>query len=298
MAQRIEKLAPDAWLINFSNPSGIVSEALMNHTKVKTVGLCNYFVNMHAEVAKNLGREDFEYEYIGLNHLSWITSVTIDGENVLKKLAKAASAKFINIPDVDYEDELLEAIPAIPSYYLSYFYMHEKQLESSKKAEKTRGEICVEIEDSLIEKYTNPDLNDKPKELEDRGGALYSTAAVSVVDAIENDKNEYHVVSVKNNGAIPYMADDDVVEIKCTVNRKGLFPVAISDPEFPYIKGLMQAVKAYEKLTVRAVMNGSKKDAIAALMVHPLIGDYHKAKAVLNEMLQANEKYLPKGLLS
>ena len=297
IARRIEKLAPDAWLINFSNPSGIVAEALLNHTSVKTIGLCNCFVNMKAGIAKNIGREDFDYEYLGLNHLSWITSVTVDGENVLGRLGKTAGAKLKNIPDVNYEDELLTAIPAIPSYYLSYFYLRGEQLKNCQQAEKTRGELCVDIENALVEKYKDLSLNDKPKELQERGGALYSTAAVSVVDAIENDKNEYHVVGVKNSGAIPFMADDDVVEIKCTVNRNGAFPVAIKNPQIPYITGLMQAVKAYEKLTVTAAKNGSRKDAIAALMVHPLIGDYHKAKNVLDEMVQANAKYMPEGLL-
>ena len=297
MAHRIEKLAPQAWLINFTNPSGIIAEALMNHTKINMVGLCNCFVNMKAGIAENIGREDFDYEYIGLNHLSWVTSVTVDGENVLDRLGKSAGAKLKNIPDVDYDDELLAAVPAVPSYYLSYFYMRDKQVNNCLKAEKTRGEVCVDIENSLVEKYKDPALKDKPKELEERGGALYSTAAVSAVDAIENDKNEYHVVGVKNNGAIPFMADDDVVEIKCNLNRSGVRPVPISTPENYYIKGLMQAVKAYEKLTVRAAVNGSRKDAIAALMIHPLIGDYQKAKALLDEMTLANAEFLPRGLL-
>ena len=297
IARRIEKLAPDAWLINFTNPSGIVAEALMNHTKIKMAGLCNCFVNMKAAIAHNIGTENFDYEYIGLNHLSWVTSVTVDGENVLDKLGKSAGAKLKNIPDVDYDDELLAAVPALPSYYLSYFYMRNQQLQNCLKAQKTRGEICADIEDALIEKYKNPDLTDKPKELEERGGALYSTAAVTVADAIENDKNEYHVVGVKNNGAVPFMADDDVVEIKCLVNRSGVTPVAINDPVNYFIKGLMQSVKAYEKLTVSAAVNGSRKDALAALMIHPLIGDFEKAKAVFDDMAKANAEFLPKGLL-
>ncbi|MCL2808514.1 MAG: 6-phospho-beta-glucosidase [Treponema sp.] len=297
IARRIEKLAPNAWLVNFSNPSGIVAEALMNHTKVKMIGLCNCFVNMKAGIAKNIGTDNFDYEYLGLNHLSWVTSVTVDGENVLSKLGKSAGEKLKNIPDVDYDDELLEAVPAIPSYYLSYFYLRDEQVQNCLKAEKTRGEKCVVIEDALIEKYKDPSLNDKPKELEERGGSLYSTAAVSVVDAIENDKNEYHVIGVKNNGAIPYMADDDVVEIKCMVNKNGAAPVPVKNADNLYIKGTMQAVKAYEKLTVKAAINGSRADAIAALMVHPLIGDYKKAKAVFDEMASANADYLPKGLL-
>ncbi|MCL2276502.1 MAG: 6-phospho-beta-glucosidase [Treponema sp.] len=297
IARRVEKLAPDAWLINFSNPSGIVAEALMNHTKIKMIGLCNCFVNMKAGIARNLGSDNFDYEYIGLNHLSWVTSVTVDGKNVLEKLGKTAGAKLKNIPDVDYDDELLAAVPALPSYYLSYFYMRNQQLDKCLKAEKTRGELCVDIESSLIEKYNNPELIDKPKELEERGGSLYSTAAVSVVDAIENNKNEHHVICVKNNGAVPFMADDDVVEIKCLVNKNGAAAVPVKDPVNHYIKGLMQAVKAYEKLTVLAAVNGSRKDALAALMIHPLVGDYKKALAVFDEMARANAEFLPKSLL-
>ena len=298
MARRIEKLAPNAWLINFSNPSGIVAEALLNHTKVNMIGLCNCFINMHASIAENIGTTDFDYDYIGLNHLSWVTSVRSGGKELLAGLEKSAGIKMKNIPDMEYDDELLRAIPAIPSSYLSYFYLRDKQMQECLKAEKTRGEVCMELEQSLTEQYKNPNLKDKPKELEERGGALYSTAAVSVVDAIENDKNEYHVVGVKNNGTLSFMDNDDVVEVKCLVNRKGAAPCAVKKPDNPYIIGMMQAVKAYEKLTVRAAVNESRADALAALMIHPLIGDYHKAKAVLDEMIEANAEYLPGGLLN
>jgi 6-phospho-beta-glucosidase len=297
LADRIEKLAPDAWLVNFANPSGIIADALLNHTNIKMIGLCNCFVNMGADIAKKTGTTDFDYEYLGLNHLRWVTSVTVDGKDILEQIGKTSGTKMKNIPDIEYEDELIAAIPAIPSSYLSYFYLRDEQINKCLSAEKTRGELCVEIEENLVKKYTSLDLKDKPKELEERGGALYSTAAVSVVDAIENDKNEYHVINVKNNGAVPFMADDDVVEIKCKVNRNGAFPQALAKLDIPYyIKGMMQAVKAYEKHTIKAVINSSKADAIAALMVHPLIGDYHKAKAVLNDMLEAHAQYLPKGL--
>ena len=297
IARRIEKSAPQAWLINFSNPSGIVAEALLNHSKVKMIGLCNCFINMSAEIAKTIGTDKFDYDYIGLNHLSWITSVTANGENMLGQLGKKGSGRFKNIPEVDYDERLLEAIPAIPSSYLSHYYLRDKQFEKALHAEKTRGEVCVEIEQTLMDKYQNPDLNNKPKELEERGGALYSTAAVSAVDAIENDKNEYHVVNVKNNGSVSFMDNDDVLELKCKLNKKGAEPVPFPSLDNPFIKGLMQAVKAYEKLTVRAAVNQSRADALAALMIHPLIGDYHKAQAVLDEMTEANKEFMPKGLL-
>ena len=296
MARRIERLAPNAWLVNFSNPSGIVAEALLNHTNVKMIGLCNCFVNMHADLVSKLDTTDFDYEYLGLNHLSWITSVTLNGREMLDQVGKGPGAKMKNIAGTEYDEELFAAIPAIPSPYLSYFYLRDEQIDNCKCAEKTRGEICLEIEDELVRQYSDPNLKGKPKGLEERGGALYSTAAVSVVDAIENDRNEYHVVGVRNNGAVPFMADDDVLELKCNVNGQGVTPVPVSKMDVPYIRGMMQAVKAYEKLTVRAVINGSKADALAALMVHPLIGDYRKAKALLDEMLAANAEFMPKGL--
>ena len=288
MARRIEKLAPQAWLINFSNPSGLVAEALLNHSKVKMIGLCNCFINMQAQIAKQIETSDFDYDYVGLNHLSWITSVRSGGKELLENLKGMASGWMKNIPGVAYDDEFLKAIPAIPSSYLNYFYMREVQLQKCLKAEKCRGEVIVELEKSLMEQYKNPDLKEKPKELAQRGGALYSTAAVSVADAIENDKNEYHVVNVKNSGALPFLDNDDVIEVKCLVNRSGAKPVPIGDPVNLHIKGLIQAVKAYEKLAVKAAINKSRADALAALMVHPLIGDYQKAKAVLEEMLEAN----------
>ncbi|MCL1960096.1 MAG: 6-phospho-beta-glucosidase [Spirochaetes bacterium] len=297
MAKRMEKIAPDAWLVNFSNPSGIIAQALLNHTNVKMIGLCNCFINMHADIAKTVGTNDFDYNYVGLNHLSWITSVIVNGENILERLGKSSGATMKNVPSVEYDSELVSAITALPSPYLSYYYLRNEQFKHCADAKKTRGEVCVELEASLLKQYSNPALQDKPKELEERGGSLYSTAAVSVVDAIENDKNEYHVINVKNNGALSFLENSDVVEVKCMVNCKGAVPAAVDKPDNPYIIGLMQAVKAYEKLTVRAVINGSRSDALAALMIHPLIGDYHKAKGVIDEMFEANADYVPKALL-
>ena len=296
-ARRIERLAPDAWLINFSNPSGIMAEALLNNTKVRMFGLCNSFINMHANIAKTIGTNDFDYEYLGLNHLAWVTSVKHGGKEYISELGLQAAAKMKNIPGVETDEELFYAVPAIPSSYLNYYYMRDEMVQKCLKEKKTRGEVCVDIEASLLEKYKNPDLSVKPEELAQRGGALYSTAAVSAVDAIENDKNEFHAVNVKNGGALPFMQDSDVIETKCLVNKKGPVPVQVKNFDNLFIIGLMQAVKAYEKLTVKAAINGSRADALAALMVHPLIGGFPKAKAAMDEMFEANAAYLPAGLL-
>lgn len=294
IASKMEKLAPDAWLVNFSNPSGIVAEALLNYSKIKMLGLCNGPINMLADIREKLGGKDFAYDYVGLNHLSWITSVRSEGEEMLEQMKRASSSSLKNIPEISYDPALVQAVPYIPIGYLSYFYLRDEQLQKCLDAEKTRGEVCVEIEASLLEKYKNPVLAEKPAELSQRGGALYSTAAVSAVDAIENDKNEYHVVDVKNKGVLPFLADDDVVEVKCLLDKNGATPVPVQNLGNEYVCGLIRAVKSYEKLAVTAALSGSRDDALAAMLVHPLIGDFKRAKGALDEMLEANREYLPR----
>jgi len=291
MKQLSEK---DAWLINFTNPSGIIAEALLNHTDTNTVGLCNCAVNMVKAVADTIGTTAFDYEYVGLNHLSWITSVIKHNEkdNIVTTLTSKAGASYKNIPDIDYDPALLMAVPYIPTSYLSYYYMREPQIQMCLEAEKTRGEICMELEKQLLTQYSNPNLHVKPEELNERGGALYSTAALSVADAIINNKKELHVVAAKNNGAVPFMDDNDVVEVLCELSAAGAAPQAIKEYN-GYIIATMRAVKAYEKLTVSAALTGCRDTALAALLAHPLVGDFSKAKPMLDEMITANKEYLP-----
>lgn len=294
IARRIKKYAAaNPWLINFSNPSGIIAEALLNHTDINMVGLCNCAINMVKEIADTIGTTAFDYEYVGLNHLSWITSVIKHGEseNLVAALLGKAGASMKNIPEIEYDAALLRAVPYIPSSYLSYFYMRDQQIQKCLDAQKTRGEVCLELEEQLLLQYLDEGLTIKPKELEERGGALYSTAALSVADAIINNKKELHVVAAKNSGAVPFMDDDDVVEVLCELGENGAKPMAVSQYN-DYIVGLMRGVKAYEKLTVKAAISKDRDIALAALMAHPLIGDYSKAKPMLDEMLEANKGYI------
>jgi 6-phospho-beta-glucosidase len=296
VAERMKKSAADeAWLINFSNPSGIIAQAVLTETDTKMIGLCNCAINMLKEVEDTIGTADFEYEYVGLNHLSFITSVVKRGEseNMVAALSGKAATTMKNVPEVEFDDALLRAIPYIPSSYLSYFYTREQQIEKCRKAKLTRGEECQVLEDKLIAQFKDPNLSEKPKELEQRGGSLYSTAAVSVAEAIYNDKQEVHVLAAKNNGAVPFMRGDDVVEVKCVVGSSGVKPLPVKVYN-EYVIGLMQAVKSYERLTVQAAIHGDRDAALAALMVHPLIGDYDKAAPMLNEMLEVNKEYLPR----
>jgi 6-phospho-beta-glucosidase len=295
LTEDMKRLSADgAWLINFSNPSGIIAEAVLNLTDTNMVGLCNCAINMVKGVADVLGTYDFDYEYVGLNHLSWITSVIKHGEteNLVSSLAGSADTSMMNIQGVNPDPALIRAVPFVPSSYLNYYYSRSEQVQKCLDAEKTRGEICLEIEGKLREQYADPDLKEKPAELAQRGGALYATAAVSAAESIICNKNELHVVAAKNNGAVPFMDDDDVVEVLCTLGKDGIVPRPVKVYN-DYIVGLMRCVKSYEKLTVRAALGGDRDIALAALMAHPLVGDVAKAIPLLDEMLEANKEYLP-----
>lgn len=297
VAKRMERLAPNAWLINFSNPSGIIAEAVLNHTSTKMIGLCNGPINMLKPITKLVpeGTRKVDYDFVGLNHLCWITAVYADGKEVLQSRlsGQLETSELKNIPSEHYDEALWKATKGIPIGYLNYFYFRDAQVRKCREAEKTRGEVCKEIEAELLELYKDPNLVEKPAVLDKRGGALYSEAAVSLIDAIVNDRNEIHVVDVKNNGAFQFMGKDDVIETKCIINKNGATPIKLENFDNYYIIGLMQAVKAYEKLLVKAGIDGDKDALLAALMVHPLIGDYYKAKAAMDEMLEKNRVYLP-----
>lgn len=297
IVKTMEKLAPDAWLINFANPSGLVAEAVLNNTSIKMAGLCNCPTSMIKDARAMVPADvrEFDYDYVGLNHLSWITGVYADGRNILPQLIENGLeiTTMKNIQEMEFQKPLLKATGGIPSSYLNYYYFRDAQIRHCKEADKTRGEVCKELEKELLEMYEDVSLVDKPALLEQRGGAYYSTAAVSLIDALENDKNEYHIVNVRNEGALPFMDMDDVVEVKCLVNSNGIIPVEIKNFNNNMIIGLMKAVKAYEKLAARAGLSGDYDAALSALLVHPLIGDYNKAKPMLDEMLEANRNFLP-----
>lgn len=287
IAKRMEELCPNATLINFSNPSGLVAEAVQNNSKIRMVGLCNIPINMFTDARKQLG-DDIDITYVGLNHLSWITSIKKEGKEILPDILNTYH-------DEDFDNKYFRYCRGIPCAYLNYYYRTRERLaELQEDAKtKTRGEVCMDIEAKLLEMFSDTTLYTKPDELNKRGGALYSEAAVSLLNAIENNLNEIHVINVKNNGALPWMADDDVVEVKTLVNRDQLLPIPVRGFDNPHICELMRTVKAYEKHAARAALTGDRDEAIRALMIHPLIGDVNTAVACFDEMLEAHRRYLP-----
>jgi len=290
IAKDIEELSPEAWLINFTNPSGIVAEALLNYTRVKTVGLCNVpigFINQFASMLE-AKVEDILLDYVGLNHLSWVRKVYLKGKDVtdvvIDKLIK-------NLPDK--EAESIKILGMIPNGYLHYYYEKDDVLSNLKTSPKTRGEVVLEIEEQLMKKYQDKNLREKPPELSQRGGAHYSDAAVFLMKSIYLDKKDIQIVNVKNNGAITDLSKDAVVEVPCIISGKGAIPLSCGNLE-PAISGLTQTVKYYEQLTIEASITGDRKKAKQALLVHPLIGNPRIIDGLLEKIIEENREFLPK----
>lgn len=294
ICKKIEEICPDAWLINFTNPSGIVTDYVLNNTNVKCIGLCNVPIDMIDDAKEAVG-EDAEITYLGLNHLSWITSVKKDGEEKLFDLFDEGYAPKVmaNIKDDGFDIGCLKAVGGIPSSYLQYYYNRDAKIDHLKTDEKCRAQVCMEIEEDLLKLYQNTEIVTKPALLDKRGGHKYSLAACSLIDSIANDKNDVHVVNILNNGTLPFMNDDDVVEIAAKIGADGAKPVPVSKTWTRHMEGLMKVVKEYEKYTVIAAMNGDDEAAMNALMIHPLVGDYNRAYKCYYEMKQAHMEYLP-----
>ena len=294
ICDRIEAICPDAWLINFTNPSGIITEFVLNHTNVKNIGLCNVPIDMLDDV-KEITGEDVDIEYVGLNHLSWITSVKKNGEELLPGLIESGFSPKVmaNIKDDGFDLECLKAVQGLPSSYLQYYYCREAKLEHQRTDDKTRAQVCMEIEEQLLEMYNDEELCIKPALLDKRGGHKYSLAAVSLINSLANDVNDIQVVNVKNNGTLDFLDDDAIIEAPSVIGADGAKPIKVENFTNQHIIALMRVVKAYEKFTVEAATTGSDEAAIKGLLVHPLVGDWEKATKCYAEMKEAHKDYLP-----
>ncbi len=294
ITKRMEKLCPDAWLINFSNPSGMIAEAVLNYTNIKMLGLCNVPLNMIDSLKKRLNLTEAEVEYVGLNHLSWVTSIVHDGKDYLQTAIKEGinSEAMKNIPASGFTPELIKAVGAIPSSYLEYYYYKDHKLENAKNVEKCRGEVCMDIEENLLDIYSNSEVHVKPELLSKRGGSRYSEVAINLVDSIYNDRGDVQVVNLLNKGAISFMDDSDAIEISARIDKNGAHPIKAKF-ENEHIKEYMLMMKAYEKHAVKAALTGDEDEAVKALLINPLVGDYKSFYPCFKEMLEAHKPYLP-----
>lgn len=298
----MEKWCPNAWLINFTNPAGIVTEAITRHSNIKTIGICSGANSMMMDIAKayDVEKSAVETRIIGLNHLIFADRIAIHGEDktddFIYKLAQgSASNSLKNIPDIGFTARFAQALHMYPISYLKYFFLNREMVETAQQdaaTKGTRGEQTREIEKRLFELYQDEHLNHKPKELEKRGGAWYSDTACSIISAIYNDKKEIHVVNTVNNGTTPDLPDHVTLETNAVIDKHGAHPVAYG--RLPVkIRGLIQSVKAYEELTVEAAVTGDYDTALLALSINPLVPSATIAEQILDEYLDVNQRYLP-----
>jgi len=283
LAQRVaERAAPGAWIVDFTNPVGIVTRALLDAGH-RAVGLCNVAIGFQRSIAGLLGVQPgrIEVDQVGLNHLTWIRAVRLDGRDVLPDLLGEHGDELAE--EVDIPRRVLEDLGAIPSYYLHYFYAHDRVLAEQRDGV-PRAQTVAEIEHELLEMYKDPNLAEKPALLDQRGGAHYSEAAVGLVGSLHRGDDAVHVVDVRNGGTLVGLAADDVVEVPARVGPAGPVPLPQA-PLAPELLGLVQHVTAYERLAVEAALTRDPATARKALLSHPLVGQVDKVDALVDALL-------------
>jgi 6-phospho-beta-glucosidase len=283
--------APDAWIVDFTNPVGIVTQALADAGH-RSLGLCNVAIGFQRRFAARfrVAPERVELEQVGLNHLTWIRAVRVDGVDRLDEILGDGLAELAE--DVHVAPERLARERAIPSYYLRY-YDDEAGVVAEARTRMTRAEEVMEIERDLLELYRDPALDTKPELLEHRGGAFYSEAAAQLIASLTDGRGDLQVVNVRNDGTLPGLADADVVEVPARIDRDGAHPVPQA-PLSPAQFTLVSRVKAYERLTIRAAVSGDRDIARAALAANPLAGDPDRADELLDAVFEANARWLPR----
>ena len=297
IAAAAEQYAPNAWMVNFSNPSGIVTEYLLNHTPIKAVGLCNLPIGAQERIAKllHVPMEEVRLETVSLNHCGAITGIYVGGENVLPRLLTPESldAAAAVEPWVAYYRPIIEMLGAIPNDYLQYFFYRERKLNELKQAPLTRGEACVDIETRLLSYYADERNRVIPPMLAERGGHLYSEAAVALIASLSGATPGHHVVDIQNNGTLPFLPDHSVIETSCFVARGSITHNPITVQPNEALVSLLTSVKAYETLAVQSALSGDRSTALQALCCNPITADLDKAAPCLAEMLEQNRALLP-----
>jgi 6-phospho-beta-glucosidase len=292
IAETVAKRAsPDAWLVDFTNPVGIVVRALLDAGH-RAIGLCNVAIGFQRRLAARFGvpAESVRLGHAGLNHLSWIRSVTVDGVERLPELLVPPAVDEL-AASLQMPAELLQTLQAIPSYYLHYFYCTSAAVQAQATGA-SRAEEVLEIERSLLDMYADPALDHKPELLEQRGGAYYSEAAAGLVTSLLTDDGAHHYVDIRNAGTVAGLPDDAVVEVPALVGRGGASPLPV--PALPADQlALVEAVTGYEVLAIEAACTGDRATALRALLAHPLVREWDIAVPLLAELLAANRDYLP-----
>ncbi|MBL5768279.1 6-phospho-beta-glucosidase [Heyndrickxia sporothermodurans] len=299
----IEELCPDAWLVNFTNPAGMVTEAVLRYSNIKkVVGLCNVPIGMRMGIAKVLEVDPsrIHVDFAGLNHMVFGLNVYLDGVSILDSVIDSMAdpkneMTMKNISGLAWEPDFIRALGVIPCGYHRYYYKTGEMLTEELEAAETvgtRAEVVQKLEKDLFELYKNPELDMKPPQLEKRGGAYYSDAACSLINSIYNDKRDIQPVNTRNNGAIASIPADSAVEVNCVITKDGPRPISVGDIPVA-ARGLVQQIKSFERVAAEAAVTGDYKTALLAMTINPLVPSDKIAKQILDEMLEAHKQHLP-----
>jgi 6-phospho-beta-glucosidase len=280
---------PDAWIVDFTNPVGIVTRALLQAGH-RAVGLCNVAIGFQRQFAATLGVEPTRVSlgHVGLNHLTWERSVSVDGRDLLPELLATRLPELAE--EVELPPRLLELMGVIPSYYLRYYYAHDEVLHEQLGAP-TRADAVQEVERALLEKYADPSVVEKPEELGKRGGAFYSDAAVDLLASLTSDRGDVQVVNLRNGGSLPFLPDDHVIEVPARVGASGVVAEPIA-PLADDIRGLVSAVAGYERLALDAAVHGGRDRVLRAMQAHPLVLQYDRAEKLTDLLIDTNREHL------
>ncbi|MGW0461747.1 6-phospho-beta-glucosidase [Streptomyces tendae] len=293
IAERVRRANPDAWIIDFTNPVGIVTRALLRAGH-RAVGLCNVAIGLQRKFAGLLGvaPADVHLDHVGLNHLTWETGVRLggpEGKDVLPRLL--AEHGDTVAADLRLPRPLLDRLGVVPSYYLRYYYAHDEVVDELRTKPSRAAEVA-EMERQLLEMYGDPSLDEKPELLAKRGGAYYSEAAVDLAAALLGGTGSpYQVVNTCNRGTLPFLPDDAVIEVPAAVGGKGASPLPVADVD-PLYAGLMANVTAYEDLALDAALRGGRDRVFRALLAHPLVGQYAYAEQLTDRLIAHNREHL------
>jgi 6-phospho-beta-glucosidase len=291
IADRVRRGAGDkAWIVDFTNPVGIVTRALLDAGH-RTVGLCNVAIGNQRAVAAHLGVEPgrVALDHVGLNHLTWTRRVLVDGKDVLPALLEEGAEPLAGRSGLPLD--LVRRLGVWPSYYLRYFYEHDSVVEEQRRSP-SRAEEVAAIERALLDIYADPTADEKPALLEQRGGAYYSEAAVDLVASLVADRGDVQVVNLRNRGSLPFLPDDAVIEVPARVGADGVTAEPL-EPLEPLFAGLVAHVSAYEELAVDAAIHGGRERVFRALLAHPLVGQHETADRLTDLLLAANREHLP-----
>jgi len=300
IARTIQKLSPDAWVLNLTNPAGIVTEALLNHTDLKTLGFCNIPINTTYAMADVLGAhpEKVKLDSFGLNHLSWVQRVLVDDVERLQPLIEDTQDRDSTLYTHGIVDELMEpdflhTLAMIPSWYVRYFYFPEKTFEEDQRDLQSKGESDIQAEKKLYEIYTKAGYADEARHiLASKGGAQYYLPVLQAIHAVVEDSGDVIISDVHNGTALPDLPPDACVEVPAKIFKDHTEPLPVGRMPTS-VRGLVQTVKAYEQLTIQAALTGSRNIAIEALMANPLVSSYYKASEYFERVLENERPYIP-----